>query len=844
MGFLIDLTERERHRRASASLAAVGRDLARSLDAEATARRIVEAVAEILRASFAAVYRLRPAGDLGLLAVTGGGAEFPRDFVVPGDTGLSAIALRNRTPVTSADILEDPRVVLTPESRAILEASRLRSMVCVPLLVHDAPIGTLIAADAGGRTFGEDEVALVQTFADQAAVALENARLYEEAERRRMESEALEEVAASIGASLDLDTVLQRVTEAARRLAGSDIARIALVEADGEAAVFRYWSGPHPDDLSSRRLERGKGLGGMVLATGTPARTDAYADDPRLTQDYAALVRADRTVTGLAVPIDIRGRVGGLLLVFNQSPRPFSDRDEAVLVRLASHAAIAITNAQLFDEAQRSEVRFRSLIEQGLDIITVLDADGIIRYGSPSIEHVLGYAPSALLGRAALDLVHPDDAAAVAALLRDAIPRPGHVASLEFRFRHHDGTWRVLESVGHNLLHVPAVRGIVVNSRDVTDRRVAEQALLQSEKLATMGQLLAGVAHELNNPLSVIVGHAELLGMMLASDDPRMVHAQQLAAAALRCARIVKSFLALARQRSTERQATALNDVVREAIDLLAYPLRVDSVEVALDLEPGLPDLSADPHQLHQVIVNLVTNAHHAMREVTGPRRLTIRTRSIEDGRAVRLVIGDTGPGMSPELQARIFEPFFTTKAAGQGTGLGLPLCEGIVEAHGGTITVESVVGQGTSFVITLPVEPPPTAGLAAGAGAVAPARGKSILVIDDETDVAEVIADILRPAHHVETATDGPTALAKIRARAWDVILCDVRMPGFDGPRIYREAAGSAPGVERRFAFLTGDALSPESRTFLESTAVPSLAKPFTVEDIERVVQEVLAAR
>ncbi|MBI4560438.1 MAG: response regulator, partial [Candidatus Rokubacteria bacterium] len=367
--------------------------------------------------------------------------------------------------------------------------------------------------------------------------------------------------------------------------------------------------------------------------------------------------------------------------------------------------------------------------------------------------------------------------------------------------------------------------------------------LLQSEKLQIMGSLLAGVAHELNNPLSVIVGLSSLLRETV-KDGPLADSLQDIAQAAERCARIVRNFLALARQHPPERRQGQLNQIAKEAVELLAYPLRVHNVEVQLDLAEDLPALWCDPHQLHQVLVNLVTNAYQAMRETPPPRRLTLTTRFHATGGRVSLEVADTGPGIAPEIQPRIFEPFFTTRPSGQGTGLGLSICHGIVESHGGTIRVTSTPGQGAVFRVELPVLAPPAPApeRPAPAGG-APIRGKTILVVDDEPKVTGMLVSLLSAdGHHVDTASNGAIALDKLRERAHDLILSDIKMPWLDGPGLYRALEHHRPELRQRFIFLTGDTLSPETTAFLEQSGVPSLSKPFTLADVRQVVQRALA--
>lgn len=385
---------------------------------------------------------------------------------------------------------------------------------------------------------------------------------------------------------------------------------------------------------------------------------------------------------------------------------------------------------------------------------------------------------------------------------------------------------------------------IVEESAKSLEAKVQErtQQLLQTEKLATMGQLLAGVAHELNNPLSVILGQATLLRQSVGGGAP-LDRAEKIALAAQRCSRIVQNFLALARQRPPERQRVSLNQVVQDALELLSYSLRLDNVEVTLDLAQDLPLLRADIHQLHQVVLNLVSNADYAMREVPSGRRLALTTRADPSRGRVILEVADTGPGIPPEIESRIFEPFFTTKPQGQGTGLGLSLCQGMIESHGGAIRVERRPGHGAVFVVELPVGALPAVEVAPPAAkGVPPVQGKVILVVDDEPEIAGVLAELLAlDGHRVETAPNGLVALEKLRERPYDLVVSDLRMPELDGPGLWRELERQSPALLRRLIFVTGDVLSPETREFLDRTGAPTCHKPFALEEVRRVVQGIL---
>jgi nitrogen fixation negative regulator NifL len=620
----------------------------------------------------------------------------------------------------------------------------------------------------------------------------------------------------------------------------NDLLRLQLLALDAaangivitDAAGVILWVNPAFTRLTGFRSDEVIGHTPRLLKSG--------AQDPHVYEELWATIQAGRVWRGRLV----NRHKDGTLYVEEQTITPVVTNGGSV-----THF-IAVKQDQTKYEAvqeqlQQREDIFRLLLENALDIITIVNLDGTIRYESPAVRQVLGYEPEELQGRSVFDFMPEADAAKALAILQDLAERPGGTASLELRFRHKDGSWRVFESIGRNMADHPVLAGVLVNSRDVTERKRTEEELtrqrearIQSDKLADMGTLLAGVAHELNNPLTVVTGYSGILRRALG-DGPHAERVDKIATAAHRCVRIVQNFLALARQHPPERQQVRLNQIVREAVELLAYPLRVDNVAVQLDLADDLPVLWADSHQLHQVIVNLITNAHQAMHGGESARRLTIRTRSEALGSRVLLEVADTGPGIPDEVLARIFEPFFTTKPVGQGTGLGLSLCQGIVEQHGGSLRVDSAAGQGATFRITLPVvaAPPGEAAEASAPVGILP-PGCRILIVDDEPDVAGVLGDLLRAdGGEIEAVPDGSAALEKIQAGEYDLVLCDVRMPKLDGPGLYRALEQSNPKLLERFVFLTGDTLNPDSLAFVQRTGVPCINKPFDLDEVKRVV-------
>ncbi|HSB61214.1 MAG TPA: hybrid sensor histidine kinase/response regulator, partial [Vicinamibacteria bacterium] len=348
-------------------------------------------------------------------------------------------------------------------------------------------------------------------------------------------------------------------------------------------------------------------------------------------------------------------------------------------------------------------------------------------------------------------------------------------------------------------------------------------------------------AHELNNPLSVVIGQATL---MLATGEGGKLRAEKIARAAERCVRIVRNFLALARRHPQERQPVDLPRLVRDTLEILAYGLRVDGITVSVDLPDRMPRLPGEADRLRQVLVNLVLNAQHALRQRPAGRRLEVRLEADAPAQVARLVVEDNGPGIPADLAERIFEPFFTTKPAREGTGLGLPLCRTIVEDHGGALRVESVPGEGARFVAELALSAPSAeAASPAPAGNLAPGP-RAILVVDDEPDLAALMADALALAGHtVEAVTTTAEAIDRLRARDYDLVLSDVRMPDMDGPRLYQEVQRLRPGNAPRFVFVTGDTLAPGTAAFVRRIGAPVVSKPFALEELVQAAGRALGA-
>ena len=376
--------------------------------------------------------------------------------------------------------------------------------------------------------------------------------------------------------------------------------------------------------------------------------------------------------------------------------------------------------------------------------------------------------------------------------------------------------------------------------------KTTQAQLIQSEKLSGIGEFIAGVAHELNNPLTSVMGFSELL-QKVEIDPQYKRHLEMIHKSALRCQKIVQALLGFARRTAPERKAVCLNSLIEAAMEILLYQLRTSNVEVTLKLDPHLPQAMVDPHQIQQVFVNLINNARQAI-ESHHPKGW-IKITTTRHGETVRVIFQDNGPGIPEQNLSKIFDPFFTTKEVGKGTGLGLSLCYGIIHEHGGTITPRSRPGEGATFIIELPVTHEAgevideTPASEVDTSHIREGVGKKVLVIDDEEPILHMVREALTPrGYEVDIASDGESGLRRMAEKKYDVALCDWKMPGLNGQQVYERARALNPALSSKMIFITGDVINERTRKFLEQQNKICLPKPFTIAEFRSAIKKVLA--
>jgi PAS domain S-box-containing protein len=529
--------------------------------------------------------------------------------------------------------------------------------------------------------------------------------------------------------------------------------------------------------------------------------------------------------------------------------RPDGGAVEAVVVCGLDHTEQRLGEEELAQkrlQLRTSEALKAAIFDHALAALVSTDAAGRVVEFNPSAEAMFGRPRAAVLGRPVSEVMIParHRAAHEEGMARMQAGGPSRILGrrLEMSALRADGSEFPMEMV----LWRTDAEGTVFYTASIADlsERVAaaeqierqREALRQGEKLTAMGSLLAGVSHELNNPLAIVMGRASLLEEKCAHDAALARDAQRIREAAERCGRIVRTFLDMARSRPARRAAFSLNDAVQAAADLLGYSYRSHDIELQRALHTALPLVSADGDQLCQVVLNLLVNAQQALALAARPRRVVVSTGV--DGSQVWLRVADNGPGIAAPLRPQIFEAFFTTKGDGLGTGLGLSVSRGLAREHGGELLLEAAgAATGASFCLLLPIAEaaaPCAPGAAMAPQAAEPLALARVLVVDDEAELSGVMREMLESAgYEVSTAESGAVALELLAAARFDAMVCDLRMPDMDGPALWRRVCDEHPALRERLLFVTGDTLSRDAAAFFRQSGSAALDKPFSKADL-----------
>src|SRR6266581_1267540 len=659
----------------------------------------------------------------------------------------------------------------------------------------------------------------------------ERRRAAEELNRRLSELFSLQELSYVLSDSLELDRIVEQVARYAVRFLDAQGALLALVgegpndplrvaAAEGTLAALRGRKIPTND------------VGLVARSTGREHLELVRNSGPEPT----AIVGDVQAASAAAVPLRSHGAVIGTLVIADPREGVFVPEDIRLLSTLATHAAVVIANARFFEMVRRAKEQWETAFDALSEGIAVVDDEGCVRRANRALASLLGMPLQSVvgtpLGEALLGKPHGLQDL-LAATRRGERPAP-LVARSE----------RLKRTVRVNVAHIPGAateQSIVVMVEDVTEQQALETQLVQSEKLAAVGQLVSGVAHELNNPLTSIAGLSEFLLEQKELGKKDRGHLQVIQEQAERAGRIVRNLLTFARKGSAERVPVDLNDVIRRTLSLTAYDLKLKDITVERELSGALPEVFGDRHGLQQVVLNLVTNAAQAVAENPRERPREITVSTWFDGQ-VHLRVADTGPGIPDEVVQSVFTPFFTTKEPGKGTGLGLSITYSIVESHGGQIVLEPRGPRGgAAFRVDLPPAPAdaarPTLTPAHGTPlpTASPQVKRTILLVDADPAVQRTIKALFaRDGHDVEVAGDPQHGLDLAQRGGFDLVITDARAmaPGKRGTLLAEELVSRMPALRDRIIVATGD-VRPATEETLARLGVRYVRKPFNLRDL-----------
>ena len=604
---------------------------------------------------------------------------------------------------------------------------------------------------------------------------------------------------------------------------------VMLLDIDTNRLVVTYHNGPHPATTDEPLLQLALRRGPLVFRDKVAARAaelDVKVDKPAPSSWLGVpIVAVSRTIGAVAMEGDTRNPLDDAALMFAR----------AVLAQ----AGIALENARLVELLSSGKREWEQTVDAFNQAICYVDPQGGVRRANRMFAELIKLPITALPGRPWLTLLPPAWVDPVARLLKP------ESASTPIEVR-----------AGERTLLVTAIPAgepgaAVLLFEDQTEKRRLQDQLLQSEKMSAIGQLIAGVAHDLNNPLASVVGFSDLLGE--AADVPPRL-AEPLAVIrqeAERASAIVRNLLSFARRQEGERQLQSIRPILESTHQLLKNQLLAARIELTLSFEPGLPEVEVHANQIKQVFVNIINNAAQAIastRTRQGGGRIEIATKCEPDGLSVN--VSDNGPGIPEAVAQRVFEPFFSTKSEGEGTGLGLSISLGIVKEHGGNISVApggAGSGRGATFTVELPTGVRAERGPLAQGAETEPAPTERherlrVLVVDDEPHILHYMQATLESwGHEVVLAHDGSQALKRALMQPFDLIICDLRMPRLGGREMFHTLARMHPTVADRIIFATGDTVRGDTLQFLEELGRPFLQKPFKLDALRRVLAGVV---
>ena len=726
-----------------------------------------------------------------------------------------------------------------------LRGEGMQVLALYPVRSGNRVIGSFGLASRKSNALTEQQEGFVQAVTEILGTAAGNAQLVDHANKLAEDLITLQEVNKIISQSFNLEDIIRRIVIEGKRLVKSSQCHLFLLDDRLQRLVGTASTQGGDFDISTvsfslseaspavRALVEKRVIGVATASFVSPAQEEILAGLGWSAAIFAPLLYQNRNI-------------GVLICSDHAAERVFVQEEILRAETLAHQAAIALENARLFHVVSRSQKEWETTFDAMQDCVSVHDTTGRVIRANLKLARKLKMAPPGVIGKHCREIYDPEGTHLEPCRHMHSLEtEPLLVEELELPAM--GGTFQVSVSPWYDKNN--RLAGAIHVAKDISHEKLLQQQLIQSEKLSAIGELISGIAHELNNPLTGVMGYSQLLQLRNDIDERAKDSLMKINNLALRCQRIVQNLLSFARKQKPERTPCDVNNILENTVELRSYELQVNNIEIVRQLNRNLPKTIADGYQLQQVFLNVITNAEHAMIDAHGKGSLTIRTSADAAKNRIIIDIVDDGPGIPEAHLTRIFDPFFTTKEVGKGTGLGLSLSYGIIKEHGGNIYARSRAGDGSIFVIELPIItnlqedsglPPQLLPKAIHFENLV--RNKRILVVDDEKYILDFFVEVFRMfPMEVDTADDGKVAMERILVKDYDIVFTDFKMPNMSGKELFRWIKNQRPELLKRIIFVTGDTVSTETRSFFENTGNRYLAKPFKIEEVKEVIQQTL---
>jgi two-component system NtrC family sensor kinase len=727
----------------------------------------------------------------------------------------------------------------------VLRTAGMQFYAAYPIRSGNRLLGNLGLASKNANGPNEAQEEFLSALCEILGVAVMNSQLRDQASKLSEDLIALQELNKIISQSFNLEDIIQRIVIEGKRLAKTNQCHLFLLDDKSQCLVGS--ASTQTENLDIRTVKIPFSEDSTAVAALIEKRVIAVEDIPRDEQPSGKLMISLGWRAAIFAPLLTKEQAIGVLVCSDDSrARKFTDEEILRAETLAHQTSIALENARLFQRVSRSQREWETTFDAMQDCVSVHDTTGRVIRANVALARRLKTIPQKVIGRYCSEIYNP--AGSSSNSCQHTLPLKSETLVVEeLSLPVMGGVFQVSVSPWYD--KDKRLVGSIHVAKDISNEKLLQQQLIQSEKLSAIGELISGIAHELNNPLTGVMGYSQLLQLRKDLDDRAKESLLKINNLALRCQKIVQNLLSFARKQKPERTLSDINDILEKTVELRSYEFQVNNIEISRDLDRNLPRTIADAHQLQQVFLNVLTNAEQAMLEAHGKGHLTIRTHTDAQNTRIVVEIADDGPGIPETHLTRIFDPFFTTKEVGKGTGLGLSLSYGMIKEHGGDIYARSRLQSGATFYIELPIikrlqdEPSVVPELMPQALQFENlVRGKRILVVDDEKYILDFFVEVFhRFPMQVDTASNGRAAMQKILTAEYDLIVSDFKMPQMSGKELYSWIRENRPQLANFIIFVTGDTVSLETRSFFEDNKNRYLAKPFKIEEVKEVIQQAL---